>query len=57
MIQLYVDGVSVTNLIDPKKDKHKLTMIYFMLKDIADVFRSMLQCINLAAICHKLFKL
>ncbi|CAF2034024.1 unnamed protein product [Rotaria magnacalcarata] len=52
MIQLYVDGIGVTNPIGPKKDKHKLTIVYFMLEDIPDVFRSMLQCINLAAICH-----
>ena len=52
MIQLYVDGIGVNNPIGPKKDKHKLAIVYFMLEDMPDVFRSMLQCINLAAICQ-----
>ncbi|CAF3338490.1 unnamed protein product [Rotaria sp. Silwood2] len=52
LIQLYVDGIGVTNPIGPKKDQHKLTLVYFMLEDIPDIFRSTLQCINLAAICY-----
>lgn len=52
LIQLYVDGIGVTNPIGPKKDQHKLTLVYFMLEDIPDMFRSTLQCINLVAICH-----
>jgi hypothetical protein len=52
LIQLYVDGIGVTNPIGPKKDQHKLTLVYFTLEDIPDTFRSILQCINLVAICH-----
>ncbi|CAF4843133.1 unnamed protein product [Rotaria socialis] len=52
MIQLYVDGIGVTNPLGPKKDQHKLTMVYFTLEDTPDTFRSTLQCINLAAICY-----
>ena len=52
LIQLYVDGIGVTNPIGPKKDQHKLTLVYFMLEDIPDMFRSTLQCINLVAICY-----
>lgn len=52
MIQLYIDGIGVTNPIGPKKDRHKLTMVYFTLEDVPDVFQSMLECINLAAICQ-----
>ncbi|CAF2057357.1 unnamed protein product [Rotaria magnacalcarata] len=52
MIQLYVDGIGVTNPLGPKKDQHKLTMVYFTLEDMPDTFRSTLQCINLAAICY-----
>ncbi|CAF1429518.1 unnamed protein product, partial [Rotaria sordida] len=52
LIQLYVDGIGVTNPIGPKKDQHKLTLVYFMLEDIPNIFRSTLQCINLAAICY-----
>ena len=52
LIQLYVDGIGVTNPIGPKKDQHKLTLVYFTLEDIPDIFRSTLQCINLVAICH-----
>jgi hypothetical protein len=46
LIQLYVDGVGVTNPIGPK------TLVYFTLEDVPDTFRSTLQCINLAAICN-----
>jgi hypothetical protein len=52
LIQLYVDGIGVTNPIGPRKGHHKITLVYFLLEDIPDIFRSMLQCINLAAICH-----
>ncbi|CAF3937425.1 unnamed protein product [Rotaria sp. Silwood1] len=52
LIQLYVDGIGVTNPIGPKKDQHKLTVIYFTLEDIPELFRSILQCINLVTICY-----
>ncbi|CAM4786483.1 unnamed protein product [Rotaria magnacalcarata] len=52
LIQLYIDGIGVTNPLGPKKDQHKLTLVYFTLEDIPDIFRSMLQCIHLVAICN-----
>ncbi|CAF1587648.1 unnamed protein product, partial [Didymodactylos carnosus] len=52
LIQLYTDGVGLTNPIGPKKDQHKITLVYFLLEDIPDIFRSLLQCINLVAICY-----
>ncbi|CAF1349052.1 unnamed protein product [Rotaria sordida] len=52
LIQLYVDDIGVTNPIGLKKDQHKLTMVYFMLEDVPDPFRSMLQCIHLTAIYY-----
>ncbi|CAF1395926.1 unnamed protein product [Rotaria sordida] len=52
LIQLYVDGIGVTNPIGPRKGLHNITMVYFLLEDIPDIFRSTLQCINLAAICY-----
>ncbi|CAF1296475.1 unnamed protein product [Rotaria sordida] len=52
LIQLYVDGIGVTNPIGPRKGLHNITMVYFLLEDIPDIFRSILQCINLAAICY-----
>ncbi|CAF4108891.1 unnamed protein product [Adineta steineri] len=52
LIQLYVDGIGVTNPLGSKKDQHKLTLVYFALEDIPDIFRSTLQCINLASICY-----
>ena len=51
LIQLYVDGIGVINPIVPKNDQHKLTVMYFTLEDIPELFRSMLQCINLVIIC------
>ncbi|CAF3857056.1 unnamed protein product [Rotaria sp. Silwood1] len=51
LIQLYSDGIGVTNPIGPKKDEHKLTVYYFVLEDLPDVVRSMLQSIGLVGIC------
>ncbi|CAF4078174.1 unnamed protein product [Rotaria sordida] len=51
LIQLYSDGISVTNPISPKNDEHKLTLYYFVLEDLPDVVRSMLQSIGLVGIC------
>ena len=51
LIQLYSDGIGVTNPIGPKKDEHKLTLYYFVLEDLPDVVRSMLQLIGLVGIC------
>ncbi|CAF4211224.1 unnamed protein product, partial [Rotaria sordida] len=51
LIQLYSDGIGVTNPIGPKKDEHKLTLYYFVLEDLPDVIRSILQSIGLVGIC------
>ena len=50
LIQLYVDDIGLTNPIGPRKDRHKMTMVYFLLEDIPDQFRSQVQSINLLAI-------
>ncbi|CAF4114661.1 unnamed protein product [Adineta steineri] len=36
LIQLYSDGIGITNPLGPKKDKHKLTLYYFLLEDLPD---------------------
>ena len=51
LIQLYIDDIGLTNPIGPKKDRHKMTMVYFLLEDMPDKHRSQLQSINLLAIC------
>ncbi|CAF2909347.1 unnamed protein product [Rotaria sp. Silwood2] len=51
LIQLYTDGIRVTNTIGPKKDDHKLQLYYFVLEDLPDVVRSMLQSMGLVEIC------
>jgi hypothetical protein len=50
LIQLYVDDIGLTNPIGPRKDRHKMTMVYFLLEDIPDKFRSLVHSINLFAI-------
>jgi hypothetical protein len=50
LIQLYVDHIGLTNPIGPRKDRHKMTMVYFLLEDISDQCRSQVQSINLLAI-------
>lgn len=52
LIQLYTDDIGVTNPIGPKKDKHKLSMVYFSIEDIPDQYRARLDFINLVGICH-----
>ncbi|CAF1167144.1 unnamed protein product [Didymodactylos carnosus] len=52
LLQLYTDGVGLTNPIGPKKDLHKVTFFYYLLEDIPDMFRSMLQCITLLAVIN-----
>ena len=51
LIELYSDGIGITNPIGPKKDEHKLTLYYFLLEDLPDLVRSMLQSIGLIGIC------
>ncbi|CAF2790246.1 unnamed protein product [Rotaria sp. Silwood2] len=50
LIQLYTDGIRVTNTIGPKKDDHKLKLYYFVLEDLPDAVRSMLQSMGLVGI-------
>lgn len=50
LVQLYVDDIGLTNPIGPRKDRHKMTMVYFLLEDVPDQFRSQVQSINLLAI-------
>ncbi|CAF4248046.1 unnamed protein product, partial [Didymodactylos carnosus] len=52
LLQLYTDGVGLTNPIGPKKDMHKVTFYYYLLEDIPDIFRSLLQCITLLAMIN-----
>ncbi|CAF4427275.1 unnamed protein product, partial [Adineta steineri] len=55
LIQLYSDGIGITNPLGPKKDKQKLTLYYFLLEDIPDFVKSMLQSIGLVGICPTKF--
>ncbi|CAF1461136.1 unnamed protein product [Didymodactylos carnosus] len=50
--QLYTDGISVTNPRGPKKDAHKLTVVYYILEDIPDTYRSKLSSVMLLAITN-----
>ncbi|CAF1481600.1 unnamed protein product [Adineta steineri] len=52
LIQLYLDDISLTNPLGSKRDRHKMSMIYFMLEDIPDQYRSKLDFIQLMAICE-----
>ena len=52
LIQLYIDDIGVTNPIGPKKDQHKLSMIYFSIEDVPEQYRSRLDFINLVGICY-----
>lgn len=51
LVQLYIDDIGLTNPIGPKKDKHKMSMIYFSLEDIPNQHRSQLEHIHLVGIC------
>lgn len=52
LIQLYIDDVGVTNPIGPRKDEHKLTLLYFLLEDLPQIVRSLLQSIGVLGICY-----
>lgn len=57
LIQLYIDDIGLTNPIGAKKDKHKMSMVYFSLEDIPDQYRSQLEHIHLVGICtSQIFK-
>ena len=51
LVQLYIDDIGLTNPTGSRKDRHKMTMIYFLVEDMPDKFRSQVQSINLLAIC------
>jgi hypothetical protein len=51
-VQLYIDDIGVTNPLGAKKDKHKMSMIYFSLEDVPDQHRSQLDNIHLVGICE-----
>ncbi|CAF1079628.1 unnamed protein product [Adineta steineri] len=51
LFQLYIDDIGLTNPIGAKKDKHKMTMIYFSLEDVPDQYRLQLKNIHLLGIC------
>jgi hypothetical protein len=52
LLQLYTDDIGLTNPIGPKKDSYKMTMVYFLLEDMPDKYRSQLQSIHLLGICR-----
>lgn len=52
LIQLYVDDIGLTNPLGSKRDKHKVSMIYFTLEDIPDRYRSKIDFIQLVGICE-----
>ncbi|CAF4644957.1 unnamed protein product, partial [Rotaria socialis] len=52
MIQLYLDDIGLTNPLGAKRDKHKMTMVYFSLEDVPDKYRSKLDFIQLVAVCE-----
>ena len=53
LIQLYIDDIGLTNPIGSRKDRHKMTMVYFLLEDMPDKHRSQVQSINLLVICPR----
>ena len=55
LIQLYLDDISLTNPIGSKRDNHKMTMVYFLLEDIPDQYRSKIDFIQLVGICESKF--
>jgi hypothetical protein len=50
LLQLYVDDIGLTSPLGSRRDAHKMTLIYFLLEDIPDQFRSQVQNINLVAV-------
>jgi hypothetical protein len=52
LLQLYSDGIAITNPLGPKKDAHKLTAFYYQIEDLPDIIRSELNMIQLHAICY-----
>lgn len=57
LIQLYLDDIGLTNPLGSKRDRHKMSMLYFSLEDIPDEHRSKLDFINLVGVCdNKILK-
>jgi hypothetical protein len=52
LLQLYLDDIGLTNPIGPKRDQHKMSMVYFSLEDIPDKYRSKIDYIQLVGICQ-----
>ncbi|CAF1141192.1 unnamed protein product [Adineta ricciae] len=52
LIQLYIDDIGLTNPLGSKRDRHKMSMVYFTLEDIPEKYRSKLDFIQLVAICE-----
>lgn len=52
LIQVYLDDIGLTNPLGAKRDKHKMTMVYFSLEDVPDKYRSKLDFIQLVAVCE-----
>jgi len=51
-LQLYMDGISVTNPIGAKKESHKFTCFYYILDDLPNIVRSQVQAVALHALCY-----
>lgn len=52
LLQLYLDDIGLTNPIGSKRDKHKMSMVYFSLEDMPDQYRSQVNFIHLVGICE-----
>ena len=55
LIRLYLNDISLTNPIGSQRDNHKMTMVYFLLEDIPDQYRSKIDFIQLVGICESKF--
>ncbi|CAF1262315.1 unnamed protein product [Adineta ricciae] len=52
LVQLYIDDIGLTNPLGSKRDKHKMSMVYFSLEDVPDKYRSKIDFIQLVAVCE-----
>ncbi|CAF1154276.1 unnamed protein product [Adineta ricciae] len=52
LVQLYLDDIGLTNPLGSKRDKHKMSMVYFSLEDVPDRYRSKTDFIQLGAVCE-----
>ena len=52
LLQLYLDDIGLTNPLGSKRDKHKMSMVYFSLEDVPDKYRSKIDFIQLVGICN-----